>query len=80
MLTRQAGTLVRGVDLVAGLRNRLQLLLDLHAAAALPITQQALSLFVTSICLVKVMRRKVRCCSRQQRAESFFTQKHHGLL
>ena len=54
VLTRQAAALVRGVNLVAGLRNRLQLLLDLHAAAGLPVTQQALSLFVTSISLVKV--------------------------
>ena len=56
-LTKQAAALVRGVDLVAGLRNRLQLLLDLHAVAAIPVTQQALSLFVTSICLVKVSLR-----------------------
>ncbi len=54
LLTKQAAALVRGVDLAAGLRNRLHLLLDLHAAAAVPVTQQALALFVSSICLVKV--------------------------
>ena len=54
LLTKQAAALVRGVDLAAGLRNRLHLLLDLHAAASVPITQQALTLFVNSICLVKV--------------------------
>ncbi len=54
LLTKQAAALVRGVDLAAGLRNRLHLLLDLHAAASVPVTQQALTLFVNSICLVKV--------------------------
>ncbi len=54
LLTKQATALVGGVDLAAGLHNRLHLLLDLHAAAAVPITQQALTLFVNSICLVKV--------------------------
>lgn len=61
LLTKQAAAVVRGVDLAAGLRNRLHLLLDLHAAAALPITQQALTLFVNSMCLVKV--RLVYCIS-----------------
>ncbi len=56
LLTKQAAALVRGVDLAAGLRNRLHLLLDLHAAASVPVTQQALTLFVNSICLVKVSR------------------------
>ena len=54
LLTKQAAALVRGVDLAAGLRNRMHLLLDLHAAAPVPVTQQALTLFVNSICLVKV--------------------------
>ncbi len=54
LLTKQAAALVRGVDLAAGLRNRLHLLLDLHAAASVPVTQEALTLFVNSICLVKV--------------------------
>jgi len=54
LLTKQAAAVVRGVDLAAGLRNRLHLLLDLHAAASVPVTQQALTLFVNSICLVKV--------------------------
>ena len=54
LLTKQAGALVRGVDLVAGLRNRLQMLLELHAAAGVPITQQALALFANSLSLVKV--------------------------
>ena len=49
-----AAAAVQGVDLAASLRNRLQLVLDLHAAAGAPITQQALSLFVTALCLVKV--------------------------
>ncbi|KAL3162328.1 hypothetical protein ABBQ32_010012 [Trebouxia sp. C0010 RCD-2024] len=53
LLTKQAGALVRGVDLVAGLRNRLQVLLELHAAARQPITQQALALFVDTLSLVK---------------------------
>ncbi|DBB01020.1 TPA: hypothetical protein ACH3X1_000922 [Trebouxia sp. C0004] len=53
LLTKQAAALVRGVDLAAGLRNRLHLLLDLHAAASVPVTQQALALFVSSMCLVK---------------------------
>ncbi|KAL0047176.1 hypothetical protein WJX82_008696 [Trebouxia sp. C0006] len=53
LLTKQAAAVVRGVDLAAGLRNRLHLLLDLHAAASVPVTQQALTLFVNSICLVK---------------------------
>ena len=54
LLTRQAGALVKGVDLMAGLRNRLQMLLELHAAAGVPITQQALALFANSLSLVKV--------------------------
>lgn len=54
LLTKQAGGLVRGVDLVAGLRNRLQMLLELHAAAGVAITQQALALFANSLSLVKV--------------------------
>lgn len=49
-----AAAAVQGIDLAASLRNRLQLVLDLHAAAGVPITQQALSLFVTALCLVKV--------------------------
>lgn len=54
LLTKQAAAAVQGVDLAASLRNRLQLLLDLHAAAGAAVTQQALSLFVTALCLVKV--------------------------
>ncbi|KAA6428773.1 MAG: hypothetical protein FRX49_01648 [Trebouxia sp. A1-2] len=68
LLTKQAAALVRGVDLAAGLRNRLHLLLDLHAAASVPVTQQALTLFVSSICLVKgllsAMAAKVRAKQR----------------
>lgn len=56
LLTKQAAAAVQGLDLAAGMRNRLQLLLDLHAAAGAPVTQQALSLFVTALCLVKVSR------------------------
>ena len=59
LLTRQAAALVKGVDLVAGLRNRLQMLLELHAAAGLPITQQALALFASSRRLAKGGRRGV---------------------
>lgn len=54
LLTKQAAALVKGVDLAAGLSNRLHLLLDLHAAASVAMTQQALALFVNSICLAKV--------------------------
>lgn len=54
LLTKQAAALVKGVDLAAGLCNQLHLLLDLHAAASVAMTQQALALFVNSICLAKV--------------------------
>ena len=64
LLTKQAGALVRGVDLVAGLRNRMQMLLELHAAAGVPITQQALALFGNSLSLVKVRASGGSCLKR----------------
>ena len=75
LLTKQAAALVRGVDLAAGLRNRLHLLLDLHAAASVPVTQQALTMFVTSICLVKVSHHSL-LQQQMQTKNSFF---HHRL-
>ena len=76
LLTKQAAALVRGVDLAAGLRNRLHLLLDLHAAASLPVTHQALTMFVTSICLVKVSHHSL-LQQQMQTKNSFF---HHRFL
>ena len=45
---------MKGVVLAAGFLICLELLLDLHAAAGLPGRQHTLTLFVDSICLVKV--------------------------